>query len=596
MASRKEVLGKYFSSDIFNIVQKSSLEESKPKLHLNRSTLENTKEKIFNIQKEKRIGRNKNKELYRNNSAVKRKINYEKMYGSDIFNLKSKSVERRSGRHHMPFIDNRSTIFEEMKNNEEYVKNIKEYTEEKRSYFNNKKMTNITEEKNIDEKNLRYIKRRRPDVEIEKSNEIISRNKNNSILDFRKRHPLTLYTNERRRFVDIDEFHENNCKINKQIQFESHLFSDKDNNYPKSKEEIKEIISRINKAKNYYKNNYNILGQPIIRVNRKKDYENNTSMNENHSEIRPADMKWDSLQSQVMFSPNYSKNLYKNFGPNPTAYQRRLNQFADSDNKDTLSGQQKNDVQKIKYLRKPIKEEKRIKEEQKKIDKMFENNPYLSERQKNEIKMNRSVLDLRDENEWDNKQIDLNEFLKKGKKEKNKITDKVNHVNSNQNGNENKNNGKKLEYYDYTITYGIKGNNFENYTEHEIKNLFGKKGINVYEVHKNNFGKGKKYNTINIKIAGNNKNDELNKKIKLIQDELIKNNYKLKIEKGNKSNKIKNIVNNPGGKLAIMKDNVNNKKEEEKFKIMSAEYKAKRGFTKQFMGINYAYKNPNQLF
>ena len=225
---------------------------------------------------------------------------------------------------------------------------------------------------------------------------------------------------------------------------------------------------------------------------------------------------------------------------------------------------------------------------------MFENNPYLSERQKNEIKMNRSVLDLRDENEWDNKQIDLNEFLKKGKKEKNKITDKVNHVNSNQNGN--KNNGKKLEYYDYTITYGIKGNNFENYTEHEIKNLFGKKGINVYEIHKNNFGKGKKYNTINIKIAGNNKNDELNKKIKLIQDELIKNNYKLKIEKGNKSNKIKNIVNNPGGKLAIMKDNVNNKKEEEKFKIMSAEYKAKRGFTKQFMGINYAYKNPNQLF
>ena len=88
----------------------------------------------------------------------------------------------------------------------------------------------------------------------------------------------------------------------------------------------------------------------------------------------------------------------------------------------------------------------------------------------------------------------------------------------------------------------------------------------------------------------------MNKKIKLIQDELIKNNYKLKIEKGSKSNKIKNIVNNPGGKLAIMKDNVNNKKEEEKFKIMSAEYKAKRGFTKQFMGINYAYKNPNQLF
>ena len=33
-----------------------------------------------------------------------------------------------------------------------------------------------------------------------------------------------------------------------------------------------------------------------------------------------------------------------------------------------------------------------------------------------------------------------------------------------------------------------------------------------------------------------------------------------------------------------------------KFIIDVNEYKAKRGFTKQFSGINYSYKNPNQLF
>ena len=154
-----------------------------------------------------------------------------------------------------------------------------------------------------------------------------------------------------------------------------------------------------------------------------------------------------------------------------------------------------------------------------------------------------------------------------------------------------------MAYNNYTITYGIKnGNNFDNFNDNEIKNIFGKKGLNVYDIHKNTFVNGNKYNIIDLKISENNKNDEINKKIKLIEEELIKKNYKLKIEKGNKSNKLKNTINNPGGKIAIMKENTANKKEEAKFKVMPNEYKAKRGFTKQFSGINYSYKNPNQLF
>ena len=588
MASRKDLLGKYFSSDIFNLIQKSSLAESKPRLKMNRSTLENTKEKVFNIGKEKRISRNSNKELYVNNSAEKRKIFYDKIYGSDIFNLRSKSVERRNGKHYMPNINNKSTFFEEMKNNEEYVNNIKEYTKQKRGdIYDNK--TNI--EDNVDENHIRYIKKRRLDIETEKNNDNLSRNKSINIIDFRKKHPLTLYKRERRKFVDLEEFPENICKINKQIQFESNLFSDQDINYNKSKEDIKKINSRINQDK-YNNNNYNILGQPIIRVNRKKS--NVTDNNNLTNKMPPADMKWDSLQSQVMFSPNYTKNLYKNFGPNPTAYQRRLNQFADSDNKDTLTGIQKSDIQKIKYLKKPKKEERMIQEEQQRIEKIVGNIPNLSEGQKLEIKMNKSILDFRDEQEWNNKTKDLNDFMKKGKKKKNEITEKVNNTTSIKDTN--KNREKNIEYHDYIITYGMKGNNFENYNENEIKNLFCKNGINVYDVHKNNFIKGKNYNTIDIKIADNYIKDELNKKIKAIQDELIKKNCKIKIEKGNKSNNIKNNINYPGGKRDIMKDSISNKKDEGGFKIMPAEYKAKRGFTKQFNGINYAYKNPNQLY
>ena len=592
MASRKEYFGKYYSSDIFNLIQKSPIDETKPKLRLNRSTLENTKEDLFNIRKEKRINRNENKDIYFSNSAEKRKINYEKIYGSDIFNLRAKSVEKRNGRHHMPNIANKSTCFEEMKNNEEYIKEFKQYTKEKRGDDDNK--YNIKTMENINKNELKYIKRRKTDIESQNNKGLINHNKNsNSILNFRKKHPLTLYSTQKRHFVDLDECRENNCAINKQLQFESYLFSNQDNDYIKSQEDINEINARINKRK-HTPNNFNILGQPIIRVNRKKNFNDNihSSMCELHpKKIGPSNMTWDNPSSEVMYSPDYTKNLYKNYGPKgPTAYQRRLHQFADSDNLDTLSGLKKNYGNNFKNVKKPKTDEIKNKEEQKKIEKILEGVPNLSEGKKILIKMNSSILDFNDDKELEKKTKDLNNFLKKEKTKKKEITDKINHI-------DNKKIANNKNFDNYIITYGIKGgNNFEKYNENEIKNIFGKKGINVYDIHKNNFARGRSYNTIELKIAGNNINNELNKKIKLIQDDLIKKNCKVKIEKIKKSNNIKKTVTNPGGKIAIMKENIINKKEENKYKMMPNEYKTKSNFTKQFSGINYSYKNPYLLY
>ena len=592
MASRKEYFGKYYSSDIFNLIQKSPIDETKPKLRLNRSTLENTKEDLFNIRKEKRINRNENKDIYFSNSAEKRKINYEKIYGSDIFNLRAKSVEKRNGRHHMPNIANKSTCFEEMKNNEEYIKEFKQYTKEKRGDDDNK--YNIKTMENINKNELKYIKRRKTDIESQNNKGLINHNKNsNSILNFRKKHPLTLYSTQKRHFVDLDECRENNCAINKQLQFESYLFSNQDNDYIKSQEDINEINARINKRK-HTPNNFNILGQPIIRVNRKKNFNDNihSSMCELHpKKIGPSNMTWDNPSSEVMYSPDYTKNLYKNYGPKgPTAYQRRLHQFADSDNLDTLSGLKKNYGNNFKNVKKPKTDEIKNKEEQKKIEKILEGVPNLSEGKKILIKMNSSILDFNDDKELEKKTKDLNNFLKKEKTKKKEIADKINHI-------DNKKIANNKNFDNYIITYGIKGgNNFEKYNENEIKNIFGKKGINVYDIHKNNFARGKSYNTIELKIAGNNINNELNKKIKLIQDDLIKKNCKVKIEKIKKSNNIKKTVTNPGGKIAIMKENIMNKKEENKYKMMPNEYKTKSNFTKQFSGINYSYKNPYLLY
>ena len=162
MASRKEYFGKYCSSDIFNLNQKSALDEERPKLRMNRSSLENTKSDVFNIGKERRINRNHDRDIYFSNSAEKRKKNYEKIYGSDIFNLRAKSVERRNGRHHMPNMFNRSTCFEEMKNNEEYVEEFKQYTREKRGDNDNNKYHIRTMENvyNNDKQGEKYYKKR----------------------------------------------------------------------------------------------------------------------------------------------------------------------------------------------------------------------------------------------------------------------------------------------------------------------------------------------------------------------------------------------------------------------------------------------------
>ena len=307
MASRKEYFGKYYSSDIFNLIQKSPIDETKPKLRLNRSTLENTKEDLFNIRKEKRINRNENKDIYFNNSAEKRKINYEKIYGSDIFNLRAKSVEKRNGRHHMPNIANKSTCFEEMKNNEEYIKEFKQYTKEKRGDDDNK--YNIKTMENINKNELKYIKRRKTDIESQNNKGLINHNKNsNSILNFRKMHPLTLYSTQKRHFVDLDECRENNCAINKQLQFESYLFSNQDNNYLKSQEDINEINARINKRK-HTPNNFNItlmIFNSFLRTNNSLVYLNSRNLSHTmHSSIHIKN--WLAIE---IFNSNFINSIF----------------------------------------------------------------------------------------------------------------------------------------------------------------------------------------------------------------------------------------------------------------------------------------------
>ena len=133
-----------YQSDIFNTNQnykKVEPQVTKQKNRIDHPTLENTKEEVFNIGKERRIRRNKprreNEDYQRNTevnrSAAKRKVNYDKIYGSDIFNQRvSSSAERRRGVKQIPNATNRTTLLNQIGNNEEYVNDLKYYTSQHR--------------------------------------------------------------------------------------------------------------------------------------------------------------------------------------------------------------------------------------------------------------------------------------------------------------------------------------------------------------------------------------------------------------------------------------------------------------------------------
>lgn len=627
MYSRQDIFRKYYASDIFNQNPNIGFTPIKPKMRLNRSTLAVTKEEVFNVGHEKRIHRNLGKNIQNkereeniNHSSEKRRHFLERMYGSDIFNQKRPlSTERRKGKQYIKNRTNESTFFEEMKNNDEYVKDLKHYTKLHRgpkktynpelyqdkttareryfqTYYGNNcqgilPTTYLNSEGNIDESKLNYIKRRANlnrneriynDVGVDKK-----RKEGNNVqkeIRYVKNHPININKNNRRRFVDINEFPENNCRINKQIQFESYIFTNENNSYYKSNEEIKEIKDRIDRERNKHYH-INVLGQPIIRVNRNK----NIDKNKTNQKLRPIDIQWNSPEAEVMFGRDHSSDIYRKYGKKgPNAYQLKLYNFADSGNMDTLSG-----IEKPKYQYKErFKSEEKINNETKNtIRKMVDEIPNINDRQKLELKMKTSVLDCKNDNEWNNKAKTLHDFYNKNnnRKIKKEITEKVNSTNKKTNDN------KDYGFHDYVITYSTRGNQFEKFDDTDIKNMFKTKGVHVYDIHKNPFSKGT-CNTISLKIIGNDNNNELSKKVKLVQNDLKKKNFKVNIEKdkGKSNNRnFRNIMNNPYSKYGVMADNSNNN-EGSKFKIMPKEYKARRGFTKEFSGINYAYKKFNQ--
>ena len=631
--NRSEIYSKYYTSNIFNTEpQPQPKITNPPKASINHPNFNQTKEEVFNVHHETRIKRIKpeTQPIERNSqSAARRRKAYDKIYGSDIFNRDNgSSMERR----HVGGIDrqnkNVSNCMDGMKNDEQYIRDLKEYENDHRAakkeynvdiYINHETPAEryyrdhydihgkiVLPESNYNtENNKDYINRENYAInkkllnkEIQKINDSAvdkkyygNKNMYNENEDMtnkfgRKKIDWNNEKQKEHNFVDPRNNNSNYCKINKQINLSSNVFNNGQKNY----NSVNEINNRIEYDKNRVYN-IDVLGNPIKKINN-NNYNNNQENDRNllgavHTKWGKTNIDWKSPEAEIMFK-NDNNNYY---GPKgPTAFQRKLNQLADTKNIDTISGNK--NVVSINDIQRPLKSEEINSANSQKMDELVKNIPNLNEGQKMGIKMKMSALDFEGK-DWENKANTMKDFYSKNpygfKKEKQNVTGKVNERKFNVK------NDNNIDYHDYVITYGTKNNQFEKYDESDIKKMFNMKGVQIYDIQKNPFDKGD-YNTVKFKVRyDENNNDIINNKIKNVEDDLNRQNYRLKIEKEGEKNFKKsdrNFVGNPGSKVGIMMDYGNNDNNN-KYKTMPDNVKQKKGFSKQFANMNYQYKKYN---
>ena len=538
---------KYFGSDIFNQNSNFNEKESnnfsthKKQFHIP----QNTKEDLFNIGKQKRIKRDllKNKERL-SKSVEKKKQNQRE---SDIFFLKkSSSCEKRKGVKFIPSILNKKSALYELRNVDDYTNYIKNYelmhrdnnntynpetyinkiTPDERYfrayYYDNISMNNDNNKK--DEQLEKFIHDRKYlKNEISKLNDSVCDRKEGLIKEKRYIPQKRNKSEEKRFFADSKHFPRHNCKINRQIQMESNIFN---NNTLEDKDyfhEAKEIYYRIEKANKKQKliKNYNI---------------NNTS-NKIHK---------NNINSEFN---EYSNNTIANVGRIKNFYNINKNRKYD-----LITGKER--IQPILVINKNTE-----KSENKKIQDMLESIPNLSTQNKLGIKMKLSALEFNDEKDISKKCDELKNFYKADnsvkKRKKKDITLKINDKNNNIIFNND--NLKKKPSEKYVMTY-LSKSKFDKFDSNELKNIFEKKGVHVYDIHDKNTFTGRNLNAVSFKLKGENEN-----KIQSIENDLKKENYKVKIKKDNN-----------------FKEQINKNKEEKRFKLMPKEVLKRKGFLRQY--------------
>ena len=627
MTSRKQIYDKYFNSNIFN--PNPDIKDSAPtvRIRVSQPTIAKTKDDLFNTEK------NIPKESL-TKSDIKRLGVYSKIYGSDIFcRTQQNEVKKREGVKKIRNANNFSNCMEGMKNNEEYSKNLKTYTKNHRATKTEYNPDKYLKKENAAERYYKEIydphgstvlpernfsadpqnqktfadKKKNLKKEMTKYNDCGADGKkkpgehegfsSDKKIFVKKKNEWTEKNSGGYHFVDSQTNPQNNCKINKQIYLQSNLFKDYDNSKqsetsPDAKINIEKINSRIEeeKAKNDRYERYHIGNE-----NPKRDLTNNdrSLWGAVHTKWEKSNLDWKNPETELMFGTGVSQDVNKNFGPKgPNAFQRKLNQLADTKNKDTINEEKKIPINNIQ---KPPSTEIVNSEGLEKVEEILKEMPNIKEDKKLKIKMETTTSLVNGECDWDKKAKTLNRFYTNpnfNNKFKNKNKEIIIKVGQKDKKENEKEIGKKAghDFLDYILSYSTKGQ-FEKFEEGDIKKIFGSKGIHVYDIQKNMFDKGT-YNTIKFKVRKNEEEGNLKQKLEEVKKELEKKDYKIQINPEKKKDikkNSKNFVSNPGAKLGILNENVGNYNNAKHTKIPE-KIRKKNSFSNQFVQINYGYK------
>ena len=422
------------------------------------------------------------------------------------------------------------------------------------------------------------------------------------------------YCTDKSKYVQPNQIPGNSSKITKQMQLQSNIFGE--NNKNKINGDINIIKERIkiaqendeDKPKKTFKKieinksrNQNLQGQ---------EYDRNI-WGAIHNNWEKSNLDWKNTNTEIIFGKTFSGrfpklNLEKiKEKEEEDAFQRKVKHLSDSGFKDTINESIKS---KRNWKKVPLTERLNYSNLEQ-IDEVLNEIPdnVLMPDKKMKIIGNTNTTDF-------NGNVGLNSNYLNYKKYHKNLLNKNENMKKKEpkikimSGEDNK--SKKIllnktftnnkihddyKIHDYIISYDSKAKsektNFDKFNENEVKLIFSKKGIHIYDIQKNYFDNGK-YNTIKFKIRENEGEQILNEKLKKLEDDLAKKQYKISITKEIEKDKKKNlrgVVKNPFNKGLIMAEGGNNKNS--KFKKMEPlQLKKNASFSKLYTLINHEYK------
>ena len=523
MSQNKKIFLQYKNSDIFNLNnQPSSLRNPQIRKTNFDESYKTTKDNIFpvSIKDKRRVQKSPNEQFL-------------KYKNSDIFNISNKTnLSKPSSRPNLT----KSTCFDFIRDKNSNNDEMKEYYSQHRAtakkynpdkYFNN-------EDPAERKYNLLYDRKRdilsnKNDLSYEKSktgreqykerknktqfhlNEINLSDRKKMAREneegyknhkFNKTKGITYTENDndinatKNTFAEPDVYSNNSSKLTKQFQLQSNVFGD---NYNKSK-----IIN--------------------MNLNKKK-------------KLKLIDLEKERVN---LTEPTEKEDIQKNKkilnDENDTAFQRKMK---DLSSKGILDSINKDKEMNLTFSKKP-KKELLNGTNLEQINEVLNEIPdkVLNYSKKQKIIDNANTTALNGDIGIDDKFLNYKKYhqtiLNKNNQKKEiqiKIMDKE--TKNNKKLNKNITDLKKHRDYNihnFTLSYDSKDKKFDGFSEKDIKQIFSKQGIHIYDVQKKFFDNGK-YNNIKFKVRENDGNKILEDNIKKVEQELDKQNIKINITK-----------------------------------------------------------------